>query len=131
LPSVTRRASGGERSVDDIPGGCRLTGDHAVPVTRELGDVRILAVQAMEITARCRDGERQASGKEVEKRFFFDRVDVPGNHLVIYKGVQDAVLILAYTANAPFARNNDAVMAAQAALDFLCFSWFLKHRLFH
>jgi hypothetical protein len=67
----------------------------------------------------------------MKKWLFLNRVDVPGDYLVIHKAVEGPLPVLAHAADTPLARRYETTVAAQAAKDFMAFLRFLKHCRFH
>jgi hypothetical protein len=62
----------------------------------------------------------------MKQGFFLDRIDMPGNDLVVNKRVQPAGLILTHAAQPPAAFSYDTPMAAQVAFYFVIFQRFIQ-----
>jgi hypothetical protein len=119
------------RRRNDLVGTRRLPCKRAVAVAGQLGDIRVLAVFAAKITARRRDGKRQASRKEMEQRLLFDGIDVLRNNLVIDEADQHAVPVLPDRADAELTGGDEAAVGAKAALHLALLPGFLEQRTFH
>ena len=68
---------------------------------------------------------------KMKQRFFFDRINVLRNHLIIDKAVENAIDIFTNGADSAPAQRNNTAMAAQAALHGVFFYRLLKHCPFH
>ena len=82
---------------------------------RVLGDLVVLAVQALKIAAHGGDGVGAAPGQEMKERLLLDGVDMARHQPAVHQAVQSPLPVFPYPAQAAAAGRNVAVVAAQVA----------------
>jgi hypothetical protein len=75
-------------------------------------------VKAFEITANSRYGKRAGAWIEMEQRFLFDRVCMPGYDFPIDEGIENAIPVFPDSADASHASRYRAILAAEMTLHF-------------
>jgi hypothetical protein len=94
-------------------------------VVGHLGDIRILAKAAFEITSDRGYGKGIASWKKMKQGFLFNGVHVPGYDLAINQAHQCTALVFPYPANPPFPLPYQAVVATEKTPDPLMLHFFV------
>jgi hypothetical protein len=84
-----------------------------------LGDLPVLAELAIEIASGGSNGERLAGREQVEKRFFFDGVDMNGARISVDEGIIFSILVFPNAAISALAVCHFALAGAKFATDAL------------
>jgi hypothetical protein len=96
----------------------------AVNILRSgLRDLPILAKLALEIASRGGEGKRSCSGKDMKKRFLFNRIDMNRARISIDQAVIFSVVIFSHPADASLPLGHAATVRTQLAPDFSSVKW--------
>jgi hypothetical protein len=96
-----------------------------------LGDVRVLAVFAMEIASYGPDGKGFGAGQVMKKRFLFDGIDMLGNDFPVHQGNQGALPVFPHPADSATIVADDTSVGTQPAADLVSFQFFVKNGFLH
>ena len=93
--------------------------------------VGILTEQAFEIAPGRGDRIARCAGKEMKQRFFFDRIDMLGDHFPVNQAPELSIPVLADPAFSRLIRLDMAVLGAEKAVQPVFVQPPVQHSLFH
>jgi len=100
-------------------------------MSRQLGNLKVLTMLALYITAHCGNGLRPAAGEKMEQGLFLDGVHILGNDFPVDQRIQNTIPVFPDHANAAFAGIDDTAMGAEIALHLIVFHPVIKSGLLH
>jgi hypothetical protein len=91
-----------------------------------LGDVKVLAVNAVKVATHGANGVGGGSGQKIEQRFLLYGIDFFGNDSAINQTVKFSISVFPHATDTPFALPDLAPVITETAAHLIFGDWLVK-----